>query len=147
MKNPKDDELLLDEEDLLNFTYEDISKIYNGDEKKSKQVHRNIEFCKLMRKIRPKKFDFEEEKKVKEFNINKKVKVKLTDFGRYILGEKKYYENIESSEEGYVEFPLSELMYIFGSHMFKGNEEMFDKNIYIYEDDLKDKGNSRKLVK
>ena len=140
--------IITEQENIYDYSKDKLFEICNNKELVYELLS-DIEICKMMHKIRPleSEIQIKEEKEVKEFNIHKNVRVKLTDFGRYILGQKKYYDDLKADDEGYTEFSLSELMYIFGSHMFNGNDDLFDKNIYIYENDLKNKGNSKKLVK
>ena len=146
-----DNFLITEKENIYDLSKDKLFEIYNNDEEAVYSLLSSIDFCKMMHRIRPLESELEitKEKEVKEFNIHRKVKVKLTDYGKYILKQRKYHNN-NIDENGYTEFELFELMHIFGSHMFYGNDELFEKNILIYTEDLKEKtfkNNSRKLVK
>lgn len=78
-----------------------------------------------------------------DFNINNNVKVRLTEHGRAVLkadidsidysGDediKNYaHEKSEPDKDGYNTFQLWELMSVFGSHMYNGAKNVFEKNI------------------
>lgn len=76
-----------------------------------------------------------------EFNVNNKVKVKVTEFGEQVLRKRHEEVNkhfLESSEfqlekdgEGFTEFQLWELMSIFGEHLYNGAEVPFETTIKI----------------
>jgi hypothetical protein len=56
-----------------------------------------------------------------KFNINEKVKVKLTPKGNGILRDKGENPNdLMKDENGFVEFQLWELMNLFGQQMYNG---------------------------
>lgn len=71
-----------------------------------------------------------------EFNINDSVKVRLTDYGRDILWQ---IQDVRHSltltdSEGYTKFRLSELMDIFGSHIYNGAmRQCFNANIVLLD--------------
>jgi hypothetical protein len=88
---------------------------------------------------------------MKSFNINCKVKVRLTKFGKEL--HKKQWEDFWSSigrldefpytplqedENGYCEFQMWRLMEAFGNHCGVGQELPFETIILINEEDLKD---------
>lgn len=81
------------------------------------------------------------------FNINDKVKVKLTPYGEEI-----HYKHFsifkgwlpehmkklislepEKDEDGYTTYQLWELMNIFGSEMHMGADQVFENNIILLE--------------
>lgn len=79
-------------------------------------------------------------------NINDKIKVKLTDYGKELY--RGYLAEInalirlpisprvlEFDENGYTTFQLWEFMNIFGSEMFMGNKNIIEDNEIIYEYD------------
>src|SRR5690348_10918622 len=74
------------------------------------------------------------------FNINDHVRIKLTDSGRKVL--KAHYDSIElppdfqrpsKSEDanGFSEWQLHEVMYIFGRSVYIGCETPFETNIKL----------------
>lgn len=78
-----------------------------------------------------------------DFNINEKVRVKLTPYGSSVYGS--YIESIDYAGQedllgyahekakpdanGYNQFQMWQLMAIFGEHMYNGAENVFEKNI------------------
>ena len=83
-----------------------------------------------------------------EMNINRIVKVKLTDLGNKIY--KDYLQNeykslshypglakirLEKDQDGYIHFQLWEFMYIFGEHFYNGSEAVTENNEIIVSDD------------
>ncbi len=79
-----------------------------------------------------------------EFNINDKVRVKLTDHGRKILksdhdkfwksiGKEMVYTPPEEDSEGWSTCQLWILMQKFGSHMYLGGISPFETTIEIKE--------------
>lgn len=74
-------------------------------------------------------------------NINNKVKVKLTDFGKSILDKeihrlKQTYEvpdnyiPYETDDNGYTEFQLWQFMNIFGNYLYNGATQVIEKMKY-----------------
>ena len=77
------------------------------------------------------------------FNINEKVKVRLTEHGRAILeadinplnycGQQELldyaYEKIRPDSDGYNSFQMWQLMSIFGDKMYNGAENVFESNL------------------
>lgn len=82
--------------------------------------------------------------KVKEFNINDFIKVKLTEHGRnmHIQNYKKYLgENYNKNfyvpkkdRQGLTKYQLWEFMNIFGEHMFNGAEQVIENNLIYFEE-------------
>ena len=87
---------------------------------------------------------------MKHFNINRIVKVRLTEYGKEV--HKKYWEDFwtsigkldehpytppEIDADGYCEFIMWDLMNKFGSGMILGCEVPFETTILIDEKDLK----------
>lgn len=67
-----------------------------------------------------------------KFNINEKVKVKLTTKGHGILRDKGDNPNdLQIDENGFVEFQLWELMSLFGSNCWNGCNIPFETIIEI----------------
>ena len=82
-----------------------------------------------------------------DFNINEKVRVKLTPYGSSIYGN--YIESIDYAgqedllriahekakpdSDGYNSFQMWQLMSIFGDKMYNGAENVFESNL-IYLD-------------
>lgn len=82
-----------------------------------------------------------------KFNINQKVKVKLTDFGKNILDT--YFAEINISpihyscrykadKLGYITFQMWDLMSIFGEHICMGAPICFENNEIIFDIDKED---------
>lgn len=64
-----------------------------------------------------------------EININQKVKVNLTEYGKEKLNQ--YFEenNIKRFATDVYETQLWNLMQIFGDEMFNGSKQCFENNI------------------
>ena len=93
-------------------------------------------------------------RKMKSFNINNIVKVKLTEYGKKMLErdhnefwsaqgasgmlDKFPYEPHEEDENGYAKFQLWSLMYQLGKYCGLGCAMPFDTVILIDEKDLRD---------
>ena len=79
-----------------------------------------------------------------KFNINDKVKIRLTDYGRECLLEnakevKEYfpdYEHLQKVEDidGWSEWQLWHVMQEFGKHIYLGGEVPFETTIMIGDD-------------
>ena len=70
------------------------------------------------------------------FNINNPVKVRLTDFGKRVLGKHQLMMH-RPDEDGYSEFQLWDLMSIYGPHLFNGALSLpFEPTIKIDDEDL-----------
>ena len=71
-----------------------------------------------------------------EFNINSKVKVKLTKYGRMEL-EQKFDHQIEEDENGYSELQMWVLISKLGDACTWGNAKLpFETKILIKDEDL-----------
>jgi hypothetical protein len=71
-----------------------------------------------------------------QFNINDSVKVRLTDYGRDTLRQIQdaRHSLTHMDSEGYTKFRLSELMDIFGSHIYNGSiRQCFYANIVLLD--------------
>lgn len=76
------------------------------------------------------------EKVFAKYNINKQVKVKLTEFGVCIFN--KHYERwgikapkLNIDDDGYFSFQMWDLMQIFGNEIYMGNEVPFETTVLI----------------
>lgn len=80
------------------------------------------------------------------FNINKYIKVRLTDHGKEIL--QKYHEDLQAmypslhipqiyveDSEGYIKFQLWQFMQIFGSHFSMGTPLIIEHNEIIFSEE------------
>ena len=79
------------------------------------------------------------------YNINDKIKVKLTEYGNSIL-EKEVTDTLSrlkgfnyqdyfpyhTDKDGYTEFQLWDFMRIFGSHFCMGCQQIIEKNGIIF---------------
>lgn len=79
---------------------------------------------------------------MKVFNINNRVKVKLTDLGVKIY--KDYYKtyNIHTKgpymdDEGYTSFQMWDLMEVYGPHISIDSEMVFEPNVLLSDKNLK----------
>lgn len=76
------------------------------------------------------------------FNVNSSVLVRLTPEGEkhYISYLNRYHvdpnRSVNSDADGYVKFQLWDLMKIFGSEMFMGNDLMFKTKILLNKQDI-----------
>lgn len=79
-------------------------------------------------------------------NINNKIKVKLTDFGKSILdkevnklkqisGAPDNYTPYKTDNNGYIEFQLWQFMNIFGSSLYNGAIQVIENNEMLVEVD------------
>ena len=73
-------------------------------------------------------------KEVGKFNTNQYVKVKLTQHGHLVMSN--FYTDIPSympsvDEGGYIKVQMLHLMRIFGEHMSRGAEPVFDMNMIL----------------
>lgn len=82
------------------------------------------------------------------YNINHKIKVKLTEHGKAILGHEladtmsmlitlKFFEDYvpyPEDEDGYITFQLWDFMRIFGSHFYMGDPLIIEHNEIIFLD-------------
>jgi hypothetical protein len=71
-----------------------------------------------------------------QFNINNSVKVRLSDYGRYTLRQIQDVRHCltHTDSEGYTKFRLSELMDIFGSHIYNdAMRQCFNANIVLLD--------------
>lgn len=79
-------------------------------------------------------------------NINNKIKVKLTGFGKSILdkevnklkqlsGVPDNYNPYETDDNGYTEFQLWQFMNIFGDHLYNGAIQVIENNEILVEVD------------
>lgn len=77
-------------------------------------------------------------------NINNKIKVKLTDFGKSILDKEvnklkqiseapDNYTPYETDDNGYTEFQLWQFMSIFGDSLYNGNRQIIENNEILVE--------------
>lgn len=74
---------------------------------------------------------------MKEFNIKKIVKCKLTPKGMNILNERISQSGyIPMDQNGYFSFKLWEFMNIFGNSVYEGNDVIVDDTILILNKDL-----------
>lgn len=67
-----------------------------------------------------------------QININDKVRVKLTDAGRWMLQNHDLKAYYRPEADGYTEFHIWELMNIFGSKMYHGNPNLPFETTMIY---------------
>lgn len=79
------------------------------------------------------------------YNINDKIKVKLTEYGNSIL-EKDVADTLgrlkgfnypgyfpyHTDKDGYIEFQLWDFMRIFGSHFYMGCKQIIEHNEIIF---------------
>lgn len=67
------------------------------------------------------------------FNVNHKVRVKLTDYGKELIANDPYGPYPYTvDEDGWTEFQLWVLMELFGSHLHCGNIKLpFDPSMKI----------------
>ncbi len=81
------------------------------------------------------------------YNINNKIKVKLTDHGKAILEHEvtdmvidlhlpNDYTPYPEDEEGYTEFQLWNFMEIFGKYVWNGRPAIIEKNKIIFIDEV-----------
>lgn len=74
---------------------------------------------------------------MKEFNIKKIVKCKLTQKGIDILNERISQMGYKTMDkDGYFSFQLWELMNIFGSHVYENGDIIVDDKLLIPETSL-----------
>ena len=81
-----------------------------------------------------------------KFNINQKVKVKLTDYGKKILDtyfaelniSPMHYTLYKVDKSGYITFQMWDLMSIFGEHIYMGAPICFENNEIIFDIDEED---------
>ncbi len=77
-------------------------------------------------------------------NINNKIQVKLTDFGKSILDEEIYrlkqvsgvpdnYTLYETNDNGYTEFQLWQFINIFGDYLYNGAIPVIENNEILVE--------------
>lgn len=84
------------------------------------------------------------------YNINDRIKVKLTEQGKVILGHElvdsmsmlvtlKFFEDYApypEDEDGYITFQLWDFMRIFGSHFYMGGPLIIENNEIIFIDEV-----------
>lgn len=84
------------------------------------------------------------------YNINDKIKVKLTEHGKTILRNEvadtmRKLQNLNlpddyfpypEDEDGYTEFQLWDFMNIFGSHFYMGGSQIIKNNEIIFIDEV-----------
>ena len=83
------------------------------------------------------------------YNINDKIKVKLTKYGNSIMEKDvtntlgmlknfnyKDYFPYHTDEDGYTEFQLWDFMRIFGSHFHVGCQQIMEHNEIIFIDEV-----------
>ena len=81
------------------------------------------------------------------YNINDRIKVKLTEYGNSILKAdttatldmlKNFnypeYSPYHTDKDGYIEFQLWDFMRIFGSHFWNGCPQIIENNEVIFTD-------------
>lgn len=77
-------------------------------------------------------------------NINNKIQVKLTDFGKSILDEEVYrlkqasgvpdnYTPYETDDNGYTEFQLWQFINIFSDYLYNGAIQVIENNDMLVE--------------
>lgn len=77
-------------------------------------------------------------------NINNKIQVKLTDFGKSILDEEVYrlkqvsgapdnYIPYETDDNGYTEFQMWQFINIFGDYLYNGAIQVIESNEILVE--------------
>ncbi|WP_101690727.1 hypothetical protein [Dysgonomonas massiliensis] len=74
---------------------------------------------------------------MKTFNINEKIKLKLTEKGKQIV-DKEGYSWLKYDNDGFIEMQMHEAFNFFGKYLNMGGSIPFETNIYINDNDLKD---------
>lgn len=74
---------------------------------------------------------------MKKFNVNEKVKLKLTEKGKQIV-DKEGCSWLKYDNDGFIGMQMHEAFNFFGKYLLNGCDIPFETDIYINDNDLKD---------